>query len=183
MLVSDVKNFSSIAEAFPPDKLAQTMGLWYRECNAILPMRGATIDKFIGDAVLACWPDVDVASKAQALRAARDIVQVCESIQARHATVFAEHALSLGVGVAINQGVVAHGGMGAGAFTLLGEAVNATFRIEGLTRKLNGDVVVTEEFLRDWDEGRTFCVPAGTFEVKGHSNAVAVHIVQSFPDG
>lgn len=181
MLVSDVKGFSKISEKLEPAELAQVIGSWYKECNLMLPARGAGIDKFIGDAVLAYWMDTSEESKIQALHAAHDLQLMCHKIETQYAAIFEKYGVGLSSGVALNQGLVAHGGMEAGAFTLLGEAVNITFRLEGLTRQLETDCVVSDAFAKDWPEGEQYFESAGLHDIKGHSKQVAVHKIVNYP--
>ena len=58
--------------------------------------------------------------------------------------------------------------------TAVGEAVNVTFRIEGLTRKLDTPVLVSSEFIAGWEAGRSQFEAAGTYPVKGQPEPVEV---------
>ncbi len=183
MLVSDIKGFTKISEALPPDLLAQTIGSWYRECDEVLSEHGATVDKFIGDAVLAYWMDVNPETRARALTGARALRQACDRIAERQAGTFAEHGLVLESGIGLHLGKVAHGQMGQGAFTMLGDAVNITFRLESLTRPLKRQILVSDEFLTGWNEGYQFCRHEGSHIVKGRTTPLEVYSVKTFPDG
>ncbi|NIP98464.1 MAG: FHA domain-containing protein, partial [Akkermansiaceae bacterium] len=57
LLVSDIKNFTGLSEHLQPHQLAPIIGSWYERTEAILADYGATLDKFIGDSVLAYWLD------------------------------------------------------------------------------------------------------------------------------
>ena len=54
-MVCDIRSFSTMAENLPEDELARTLGQWFRDAGNIVHEAGGTIDKFIGDAVLAYW--------------------------------------------------------------------------------------------------------------------------------
>ena len=182
MLVSDIKGFTKISEKLPPDVLAQTIGSWYRECDEVLSDYGATVDKFIGDAVLAYWMDVTPETRARALAGAQALRSACERISGLQSETFAEHQLSLESGIGLHLGKVAHGQMGQGTFTMLGDAVNITFRLESLTRPLKRDILVSEEFLSGWEEGYQFCRHEGSHIVKGRTTPLEVYSVESIPD-
>ncbi len=181
MLVSDIKGFTEISEKLPPDILAQTIGSWYRECDEVLTNHGATVDKFIGDAVLAYWMDVSAETRNRALLGAQALREACQRIAQEQETTFEEHGLTLGSGVALHLGKVAHGQMGQGTFTMIGDAVNITFRLESLTRTLKKTVLVSEEFLSGWDDGYQYCCHEGSHNVKGRTSPLEVYSVESFP--
>jgi adenylate cyclase len=183
MLVSDLKGFTEISERMPPEELAAAIGAWYRECKVVLGECGATLDKFIGDAVLAYWLDVSEVSRRQALVAARRLTGCCEKIFDEHRGVFEGAGANLRIGTGLHLGKVAHGKMGRDAFTLIGDAVNATFRLEALTRTLGGDVLVSDAFLDGWWEGYGYCESRGSHLVKGKSVPMEVFVVKTWPDG
>lgn len=181
MLVSDIKGFTEISEKLPPDILAQTIGSWYRECDEVLTSFGATVDKFIGDAVLAYWMDVSPETRTRALLGASALQQACERIAEERAETFSEHNLELESGIGLHLGKVAHGQMGQGTFTMLGDAVNITFRLESLTRPLKKGILVSEEFLSGWDDGYQFCCHEGSHIVKGRTTPLEVYSVGQIP--
>ncbi len=69
---------------------------------------------------------------------------------------------------------MAYGGLSQGEFTLLGDPVNLTFRMESLTRDVGHSVVTSGDFLRDWPEGRHFCKNLGTHLIKGRSQGTEI---------
>ena len=97
---------------------------------------------------------------------------------------FEKVSLRFHAGIALHVGEVVTGplGVGKGDFTLVGDAVNITFRIEELTRALGKDVVVTKEFLEGWEEGAGFCAAEGEHQVKGRAQPVDLYSVERFPD-
>ena len=55
VMVCDIRGFSTVSELLSEDELARTLGQWFRDVGNIVHKNGGTIDKFIGDAVLAYW--------------------------------------------------------------------------------------------------------------------------------
>jgi adenylate cyclase len=115
------------------------------------------------------------------LKAAEALQEACHRIAGQQETIFAEHDLHLESGIGLHLGKVAHGQMGHGAVTMLGDAVNLTFRLESLTRPLKRSVLVSEEFLKDWREGMRYCRHEGSHIVKGRTVPLDVYSVISFP--
>lgn len=184
VLVSDVVGYTKLSEKLPPDELAQAIGTWYGDCDQILSSHGATIDKFLGDAVLAYWDQVSLQARKRALCTAHELLGSCARIQTEHSALFKKVGLGFRAGIALHAGEVASGRMGAGKgdFTLVGDTVNITFRIEELTRTLGKDVVVTREFLAGWEEGAALCSAEGEYQIKGRVQPVDVFSVERFPD-
>jgi len=181
VLVSDIQGFTALSEKLTPDDLAQVIGGWYANCETILARHGATVDKFIGDCVLAYWTQIIPEARHAALRAAGELIGACHSIQAAREELFASIGHTFQSGVALNIGKVAYGGMSQGEFTLVGDPVNLTFRVESLTRHSGYPALVTSDFLKDWPEGYAFCENAGTHQVKGREQSVEIWGVRSFP--
>ncbi len=182
ILVSDIRGFTTLSEQLPPDDLAQVMGSWYGECEQILGRHGATVDKFIGDCVLAYWTEVTPENLRRSLAAAKDLLQSCQQIYEQRQETFQTSGQSFGAGVAMHTGTVAYGGMSHGEFTLVGDPVNLTFRIEGLTRNLGKDVLVTKDFLNASGILSQYCENLGFQQVKGRAQPVEVWGVHTFPD-
>lgn len=181
LLVSDIKGFTTLSEKLEADELAQIIGSWYSDCEHILSEEGSTLDKFIGDCVLAYWTTVNKASLHAALRSARRLLDSCEKIYESHPDVFAKIGRRFEVGVALHTGKVAYGGMSQGEFTLVGDPVNLTFRLEALTRELGSNVLVSGDYVKELPGIRPLCKNHGVRRVKGRALGVQVFSVESFP--
>lgn len=181
ILVSDIIGFTALSEKIEANSLAQIMGSWYSNCEQILANEGGTVDKFIGDCVLAYWTTVDENTVAASLRAAKELFASCNRIANNHPEVFAGSDLDFKIGVALHSGKVAYGGMSHGEFTLVGDPVNLTFRLESLTRKLQVPVLVTEDFAKLIPDKKRFTKALGVHKVKGRARGVKVASVTDFP--
>lgn len=182
LLVSDIKGFTALSEELEADDLAQIIGGWYSDCELILSEEGATLDKFIGDCVLAYWTTVNADSLRAALRAANRLLDSCEKIYEARPDVFAKIHRRFEVGVALHTGKVAYGGMSQGEFTLVGDPVNLTFRLESLTRDLGSNVLLSGDFVKEFPGIRSHCKNLGVRRVKGRAQGVEVFAVESFPE-
>ena len=182
ILVSDIKGFTRLSEVIPHDELAQAIGSWYGYCDQVLTEHGAAIDKFIGDAVLAYWTDTSVNARKWAMSAARYLRESCDLIQEEMKWTFERYNMDFTSGVALHLGEVSWGQLGQGGLTMLGDAVNTTFRIQALTRSLGSDVLVSSDFLKGWKDGARHCRPLGTHELKGRQATVDLFAVESAPE-
>ena len=147
---------------------------WYADCESILKPRGATIDKFIGDGVFAYWPRADSRTHALAAEAAQLLSRTDSSKSLTRRWLKENLGIEVRCHVGLHVGEVALGAMGRGVTTAVGEAVNVTFRIEGLTRKLETPVLVSAEFVGGWDEATNVFENAGVHELKGQPDPVEV---------
>jgi adenylate cyclase len=162
LLFSDVRGFTAIAESYRDDPAALTQlmnRLLTRLSNAILD-RGGTIDKFMGDAVMAFWnAPLDHQGHARsACAAALDMIAAVEDLnRARVAEAHGARGpfLPLSVGIGINTGTCTVGNMGSDMrfdYTAVGDPVNLASRLEGQTRAYGLSVIVgpvTEALARD----------------------------------
>ena len=82
-----------------------------------------------------------------------------------------KHGISLKCGVGLHIGDAAVGAVARGTRTALGDAVNIAFRIEALTRNLGRPILVSGDFLKDWEAGQALFDPCGSYELKGYSGA------------
>ncbi len=182
ILVSDIKGFTRLSEVIPHDELAQAIGSWYSYCDQVLTEHGAAIDKFIGDAVLAYWTDTSPNARQWALSAARYLRESCDLIHEEMKWTFERYNVEFTSGVALHMGEVSWGQLGQGGLTMLGDAVNTTFRIQALTRQVGSDVLVSAEFLKGWKEGMKHVRPLGTHALKGKQAPVDIFAVESAPE-
>ena len=181
ILVSDIEGFTTLSEKMDADDLAQVIGGWYGSCEEIMASHGATLDKFIGDCVLAYWTDVSGENRLRALSAVRDLLNMCQQTYADRQELFDSLGLTFNAGAALHVGKVAYGGMSQGEFTLVGDPVNLTFRMETLTRTIGNRVLASADMLNGWPEGNQFFENLGTHQVKGRAQPVEIFGATQFP--
>ncbi len=174
LLVGDLRDFTRISSQLTAEEVAKMLREWYADCESILKPRGATIDKFIGDGVFAYWPRMDARSHAMAAEAAQLLSRTDSSKSLTRRWLKENLGIEVKCHVGLHVGEVALGAMGRGVTTAVGEAVNVTFRIEGLTRKLDTPVLVSSDFVHGWDGASEVLECAGVHELKGQPEPVEV---------
>lgn len=154
ILFSDVRGFTSVAESYQEDPQALTalMNRLLSPLSEAIIAEGGTIDKYMGDAIMAFWnAPLDMPDHAaRALRAAREMrrrhVQL-EAARKREAEAAGRPYLPLEIGIGINSGRCVVGNMGSQArfdYTALGDAVNLASRLEGLTARYGRPILIGE---------------------------------------
>lgn len=147
VLFSDVCGFTAISEQLSAADLSELMNEYLSAMTEVVQKYRGTIDKYIGDAIMAFWgaplddPKHVENSVAAALEMQQRAVQLRESFIKK-----GWPPLYLGIG--INTGVMNVGNMGSRfrmAYTVMGDAVNLGARLEGLSRQYGVDIIVGEE--------------------------------------
>ena len=151
VLFSDVAGFTSISEQLSPTDLAQYINEYLTSMSNIIRDHGGTLDKYIGDAIMAFWgaPVEEPKHAAQACRAAMLMqVKVAELN-----SVFAERGWpELRIGVGLSTGDMTVGDMGSKvrkAYTVMGDAVNLGSRLEGLTRMYGNKILASDATFKE----------------------------------
>jgi adenylate cyclase len=181
ILVSDVIGFTLLSEEMDAGSVAQIIGRWYSNCEETITKEGGTVDKFIGDSVLAYWTKVDQNTLLAAMRTAKALKAITEKIGRENFEILEKTKQKFQIGTALHTGKVAYGGMSQGEFTLLGDPVNLAFRLESLTRDLPYEVLMSGAFARSLPSPQEFGVTLGVQKVKGRSQGVEIFGVTSFP--
>ncbi len=174
LLVGDLKNFTATSAQLSAEDVAALLREWYSDCEHILKPRGAVIDKFIGDGVFAYWSACDAETRAHATECARLLARAEAAHSPTRKWLAEKMGIDIQCNVGLNIGEVALGAMGRGVNTAVGEAVNVTFRVESLTRKLEKPVLATAAFVQGMPRDTALFEPAGTHMVKGQPEAVDV---------
>lgn len=146
VLFADIKGFSEIAERLDPKELTRLLNVYLTAMTDVLRRHGATIDKYIGDAVMAFWsaPIRQFDHADRAVRAALDMKRKAKRLR----RVFERRGWPpLSIGIGVNSGEMNVGNMGSKfrvAYTVIGDAVNLCARLEQLTRHYGVDMIVSE---------------------------------------
>jgi len=170
VLFADLVGFSTIAEQLDPEDLRSLMTGTFSELTACVEAREGTVEKFIGDAVMAIF-GVPVAHEDDPVRAVEAAVAMLEVVQARSKD--APSALELRIG--INSGLVVSGTVGDGTQAgVMGDAVNVAARLQQGAG--SGEIVVAESVWRRIRH-RFDGAPIGALEVKGRDQPVPAYRV------
>ncbi len=170
VLFADLVGFSTIAEQLDPEDLRSLMTGTFSELTACVEAREGTVEKFIGDAVMAIF-GVPVAHEDDPVRAVEAAVAMLDVVQARSKE--APSALELRIG--INSGLVVSGTVGDGTQAgVMGDAVNVAARLQQGAG--SGEIVVAESVwrrIRHRFDGN----PIGALEVRGRDQPVPAYRV------
>ena len=146
VLFSDIRGFTSISEQLGPEQVVSLLSDYLGKVTHIVFNNGGTVDKFIGDAVMAIFgaPKSHGDDAARAVKTGLDMIELVESLAPQWAKVIGR---PLKIGVGINSGEAVVGSIGSeirSDFTAIGDTVNLASRLEGLTKELGVSMLVSE---------------------------------------
>jgi adenylate cyclase len=146
VLFTDVVGFTSISEKLTPKELATFMNEYLTAMTAIIYEHGGTVDKYIGDAIMAFW-GAPLDDPDHALHAVEAASAMRKGIVTLQKEMTAKGFPMIKIGIGINSGQMRVGNMGSSyrvAYTVMGDAVNLASRLEGLTRQYDTWIIVGE---------------------------------------
>jgi adenylate cyclase len=180
ILFADIRNFITIAEQLSPHEVVEMLNTYFGQVCEIIWREGGTVDKFVGDAVMAMFgapvPQPDHARRA--LATALAMIAKAQEFQAWMAQRFRERSLpEFHIGIGVHSGEAVVGNIGSQKkmeFTSIGDAVNLASRLEGLSKQLGWNVVASEATIAAAGNGVITGVKQEV-RVKGRQTAVGVY--------
>jgi len=159
VLFADLQGFTSLAEALKdePGRLADLISAFLDPMTDIVLAHGGTIDKYMGDCVMAFWgaPDADPEHPRKAYEAAQAMISAMREVERRFRETLAGHpaapAIRIGISIGLNSGDCVVGNVGSRRrfdYSVLGDPVNVASRLEGLCKGYDTSLLVGEETAR-----------------------------------
>lgn len=151
VLMSDIRGFTALAEKEEPTKILHWLNEYFGELVPVIATHAGVVDKFEGDAMLAFFgilptPLSAQESAYQACHAAIKMLQVIQEINTRR---IAKGEPPFNTGIGVNTGSLIAGGLGTADrlnYTVIGDTVNTTERIQGLTRSFGESGIIVSEY-------------------------------------
>lgn len=174
VMFCDMRGFTQMSETMEPTQLQALLNsVFSRLTNLIRGNRG-TIDKYMGDCVMAFW-GAPVDTPDHASLAVKTAIEMAEAVQELNREHTDKGLPQIGIGIGLNTGTMCVGDMGSHirrSYTVIGDAVNLGSRLEGLSKSYGVDIVVSEATRKlatdfSWQE-------LDKVRVKGKDNAVAI---------
>jgi adenylate cyclase len=176
MFFSDVRGFTSMSEKMEPQEVQQLLSEYFTEMTGILFKYEGTLDKFMGDAIMAFFGN-PVPQPDQARRAVLMALDMQEAIARLNQKLAAEGRRTIGVGMGVNTGDVTVGNLGSKDFldyTVIGDAVNLACRLEQNAKA--GEIIITQA-THDEVKDVVEVEPMEPILVKGKSKPIPIYRV------
>jgi len=181
IMFCDIRGFTTLSEGMSSHDLGQLINEFLTPMTEIIMAHKGTIDKYIGDCIMAFWnaPLDDPDHAKNAVAAAQEMRRKLVELNAAWA---AEGRRSLHVGIGINTGECSVGNFGSHQkfnYSLLGDPVNLASRLEGLTKLYGVDEIIGEETAELLDEPGL--IELDLVAVKGKTRAVRIFTLPPHP--
>jgi class 3 adenylate cyclase/tetratricopeptide (TPR) repeat protein len=167
ILFADIVGFTSLSEQRDSEEVRELLSRYFDTCSRLIGLYGGTVEKFIGDAVMAVW-GAPVATEDDAERATRAALELVAAVQALGEELGAAD-LQARAGVLTGEAAVTLGAQGEGM--VAGDIVNTASRIQSLAPP--GGVLVGEGTRRATEQAIVY-ENAGSHELKGKSGLIPV---------
>lgn len=174
VMFCDMRGFTKMSETMEPTQLQALLNSVFNRLTDLIRGNRGTIDKYMGDCVMAFWgAPVDTPDHAAlAVKTALEMSNAVRKINEEHKT---KGLPEIGIGIGLNTGTMCVGDMGSDirrSYTVIGDAVNLGSRLEGLSKTYGVDIVVSESTRKlagdfAWQE-------LDKVRVKGKDQAVAI---------
>jgi len=146
IMFSDIRDFTTLSEGMSPDDLVLLLNEYFGAMTDILYQHFGTLDKYIGDAIMAFWGS-PLPQEDHAFRACSAALQMVARLEELNRDWHAHGRPEIAIGIGLNTGPVNVGNMGSDkrlAWTVMGDNVNLASRLEGMTKQYRTSVIIGE---------------------------------------
>jgi adenylate cyclase len=185
VLFSDLRGFTSMSENMNPKQLSQFLNEYLSEMTDQVFLENGTLDKYIGDAVMAFWgaPLPIEKHASAAMNCAIRMIRRLHELQPKFQKTY---GVEPKMGVGVHSGEVSVGNMGSSKifeYTVIGDNVNLASRLEGVTKSYGAEIVVSKTtYDRALQEGLTGVTVRPLDLIKVVGKKQAVEIIEVFPN-
>ncbi|WP_146909424.1 CHASE2 domain-containing protein [Arenimonas daejeonensis] len=179
ILFSDIRGFTTLSETRTPEAVVDLLNRYFSRQVDVIFRNGGTLDKFIGDAIMAFWnaPTDTPAHAQQAVAAAIEMTLALDDFK-RELAARGEGLGDFDVGIGVHTGPAVVGFLGSDSrmeYTAIGDTVNLASRIEGTTKGVARVLVSDATRAACGETGRFRFVHRGQFHVKGREQPVDLY--------
>lgn len=183
VMFTDLAGFTSLSEKTEAEELSSILNDHLNRMTKIILKNGGTVDKFIGDAIMAFWgaPIVDPDQAAKAIKCAVEMQQDMQKFRIEYEQM-GKPALFMRVGLNTCEAIVGNmGGEDRFDYTAIGDGVNLAARLEGTNKAYGTDILISQNTRDDTTGVDNFCL-LDQIRVKGKTQPIKIYSVSSQPD-
>jgi class 3 adenylate cyclase len=179
ILLSDIRGFTSLSEQLEAEELVSYLNAYFSEMIEIILEHEGTLDKFMGDAILALF-GAPLGHDDDSLRAVKAALAMQEKLKGLNEFWMKNGKPGIKVGIGISTGEVVVGNIGSEKrleYTVIGQDVNYAQRIEQLTKELRADILISEQTYEETKEHVTV-EKFGPLTIRGKKEPITVYAVK-----
>jgi adenylate cyclase len=177
VLFSDIRGFTTISEKLDAQELADLLNGYLTQMTKVVFRHQGTLDKYIGDAVMAIW-GAPFDEPGHAMRCCEGAIEMLTRLSEMQKEWLARKQPLLEIGIGINTGIASVGNMGSAlryGYTAMGDTVNLASRLEGLNKEYGTRIIISESTRAALDGNRMLIRELDLIRVKGKLQPVTIH--------
>ncbi len=179
VLFSDIRGFTTMSETTEPEKIVEMLNVHFKVMADIILKHNGTIDKYIGDAIMAFWgaPVKSESHAEDAVLAGKEMMEGLKEVNQILKEKGFSHEIHIGIG--INTGMATIGNIGSDKkmnYTVVGDAVNLSSRLESITKEYKTPLLFSE-YTYNKIKDKIDCKLIGNVTVKGREQAVDIYTI------
>ncbi len=178
ILFSDIRNFTPLSENLQAEEVVELLNMYFSEMTGIIFKYRGTLDKYIGDAIMALFGAPKELPNSEEL-AVRTAIEMQEKMKEFRATLKIQGKNEIAIGIGLNAGEVIVGNIGSGQqmnYTVIGDVANTASRLESLTKEYKRDIIISQSV---YDKVKDIIVAEdlGEASLKGKQSKVKIYAV------
>lgn len=185
IMFSDIRGFTSYSDGRPPEEVVQRLNEYMTEMTAIIFRHGGTLDKYLGDGLMAIF-GAPIPYEDHAKRALMATIEMEERLKELNQEWLAKGELPFASGVGLNSGPVIVGNIGSPErmdYTVIGEDVNLAARLEAMNKEHGTSLILSDRTLQSMGEEEEKAFEfhfLGTVPVRGFEEPVRIYTLEGF---
>ncbi len=177
ILFSDIRGFTNISEELEANRIVELLNIYFSDMTEVIFDHDGTLDKFIGDAIMAFW-GAPIKIEDHAEQAVASAIDMYYRLQQTNAVLEEKSYPRIDIGIGIHTGEVVLGNIGSEKkldYTVIGDSVNLASRLEGLTKVYGCPLIISED---TWQSVRLKipCIPLDRVRVKGKQQPIGLFV-------
>ncbi len=183
ILFADIRSFTTISEQLPPERLVQLLNRYFDEMTDTILERKGTLDKYIGDAIMAIF-NAPLEIRNHQRQAARSALAMIDRLQATQPEFSAKYNVDLNIGIGLHCGEAVVGNLGSSQrfdYTAIGDSVNLASRIESICKYYRVPIIITDDVQRHLNDD-FLTRPLDRIQVKGKTVPTDIYELMPFRD-
>lgn len=176
ILFSDIRGFTNLSETQSPAKVVEMLNYYFSSMTDAIFSHDGTIDKFIGDAIMAFW-GAPIRDDQHAIKGVRAAIEMHQRLAEVNQWLTGKGYPTIDIGVGLNTGAVILGNIGSRRkldYTVIGDNVNLASRLEGLTKPYGCPIIISE-YTYDQLQGEIPCYLVDLVRVKGKQHPIKIY--------
>lgn len=182
---SDLSGFTDLSENLKPQELGQILNVYFEEMSSIILAEKGTIDKFIGDAIMAFWnAPLDLPKHAEsACISALLQRQALEKVRAEIKALGCETLIDMRIGIHTGKAIIGNFGCSKRYdYTALGDTVNLASRLESINKQYGTNIIISESTYEQIEKDRFIVRELDIITVKGKTKPIKIYELLGFND-